>query len=115
MTRLRFYVGGRTKQGGVTSYQDVETILAGAFGGFTATDGRGAWQPRYTPETCPGKPCSTECNHIGAIEYEPTRVYEVLTDKPAGSSGEWWARVLATLADQSSVLWTREEVEGGFS
>lgn len=100
MTRTRFYVGLTTRDGKPVSpaIQDqVAALVADCYGGG--------------------------CTVYGAVGYwrgvrEGSMVIEVLTDDHVQRDREYRvpkiASRLARLASQSVVLWTQEEVNGGF-
>ena len=97
MIRYRFYVG--TRVGGTDTVADhgkARAYLLATFGGYTAFDGQGGWVS------------------VGKAYEEPSVVYEVLAeDEEELPTGH--ASTLARLADQQSVLWTSERVQGGFA
>ena len=91
MTRLRFYVGGRGQTTG-----SAHTLLVTTFGGYTLTHSTGAWRAID-----------------GRVHCERSRVYEVLTD--SSDSAKVVAEQLARICRQQSVLYTVEDVQGGFT
>ena len=99
MTRTRYYVGLTTQHGGLVTL-DTEKLLAATVaahygGGCTIYQAVGYWKG----------------------VREESQVYEVLgaiSQKCCRSSADL-AAALARDADQSSVLWTCEEVQGGFA
>ena len=97
MTRFRFYVGLK----GNTGQNKAHACLIQRFGGYTRMTGNGAW-------ASPG----------GDTIREQTILYEVLADMPAGAAtpaAKATAETLAGLCAQKSVLWTVEDVQGGFT
>ena len=95
MTRLRFYVGLVTKDGRVVDKAVIERmtqLVSQEYGGLTMYQTQGAYEG----------------------QEEPSVVIEVLEDGLNRCSAATMAGSLRKLADQSTVLWTREEVAGGF-
>ena len=101
MTRETFYVGARDKHVNIvseTAWDDVDRFLVIRYDGFTRFYAYGAWR---APD--------------GHILTEPSRVYVVLHDRP-GYLAIDTAGMLATMANQTCVLWTVDEnVTGGFA
>lgn len=99
MIRYRFYVGTLDSDGNEVKHDTVRDYLVASFGGYSAATVDGAWR-----------------DDAGKVWYEASIVYEVLVDTPRAP----WipvtdhARALRQLAKQSSVLCTREQIEGGF-
>ena len=95
MIRLRWYVGLSAGDGRPVTHAEQASCLdaiGGIYGGCTVYQTRGVWK--------------------GTVE--DSLVYEVVTEE-LGCAPEILAEGLQTLARQSSVLWTRESVEGGFT
>ena len=97
MTRTRYYVGLTTQHGRPVSQVARDsltaTVAAHYGGGCTIYQAVGYWK--------------------GA--REESQVYEVLGEMQGTPfQPELLAAHLASVADQSSVLWTCEEVQGGF-
>lgn len=106
MNRVRFYVGEwKSQQPGDyegpqvrvsdKAFSAIERHLECMFGGWTVYYTRGSWKG------------------VG----ETSRVYEVIGDfsvRWAASAFETSAKALKDLAEQESVLYTHEEIEGGF-
>ena len=94
MIRLRWYVGLSTSSGPVTPAEQASCLdaIGGIYGGCTVYKACGVWKGTR----------------------EDSLVYEVLTEE-LGCWPETLAEGLQKLARQSSVLWTRESVEGGFT
>lgn len=100
MIRYRFYVGTTNAEGPV-SHAECEAYLVKLYGGYSASDVRGAW-----------------CAGDGHVVVEASVVYEVLTEEVSGTSiarAMDDALTLCQLAQQESVLWTCERVYGGFA
>ena len=95
MTRTRYYVGLETRDGQTVSEATQDKLcqlVADCYGGCTVYQAIGYWR--------------------GACE--PSMVIEALGDLD-GTTPNTLASWLANIANQSSVLWTRERVEGWFS
>ena len=72
--------------------------LASTFGGYTRIAAKGAWRTSN-----------------GSIVHESSIIYEVLTDSDSKDFARKTAETLARLCSQQSVLYTVEEVQGGFT
>ena len=99
MIRHRYYVGTLTQDGRPVPAVSVDAcadLLLKVYGGYTLFHARGAWSDK------------------GEIKREPSRVYECLFET-GDHDVRGLARELAKLADQFTVLWTTEEVGGGYS
>ena len=93
MTRIRYYIGERY------NVDKVRERLIDGYDGFTATRAEGAWR---APD--------------GTLCLESSTVYECITVADEGPSDPHaFARELAAIALQQSVLYTVEQVEGGFT
>ena len=100
MIRHRYYVGTVTQDGRPVPAVSVDAcadLLIKVYGGYSLFHARGAWSDK------------------GEIKREPSRVYECLEDGGDEIDVKGIARDLAQFADQTTVLWTAEVVEGGFS
>ena len=99
MIRYRFYVGTFDKDGVLVPHTGVQDYLAATFGGYSAYTVAGVWR-----------------DDEGLITSERSIIYEVLVAQPRAP----WipvqdhALALRNLARQQTVLYTREQVEGGF-
>ena len=99
MIRHRYYVGTMTKDGLPVSDEQrtkLQETLCEVYGGWTMYAATGAWRD-------------------GAmVTLEPSEVYEGLSpSRPVDPQA--LAQRLATITEQSTVLWTEETVTGGFS
>ena len=97
MTRIRYYVGLTTHGGQPVSAETQEKLTEV----IASYYGRG-------------------CTIYSAIGYwkglrEESMIFEVLVPDVYGDGTYKVAEVLATLAHQSSVLWTAEKVQGGYA
>ena len=100
VTRHRFYIGCTDKDGRLwaafpADWAAAERVLTDTFSGFTCFKATGAWFDDAGDR----------------IVHELSRVYECLGDIPDGTR---IAEKLRDLANQSAVLYTREEVHGEF-
>ena len=98
MPRTRYYVGMTTRGGRPVSAEQQDKLaraVVNAYdGGCTIYDAVGYWRG----------------------VRENTKVYEVLHDYPNADAGpRALSSVLARIAEQTTVLWTQETVNGGFS
>lgn len=95
MIRTRYYIGLNDRHGKPLRDRVVDEVREAAgklYGGFTEYRATGYWQ--------------------GATE--PSLVLEVLSDNTIPTASVH-AKAFAAIADQTSVLWTSEHVNAGFS
>lgn len=105
MTRYRFYVGTRTKDGQAVNpeeWGDVNAYLINKFGGYTQTTANGAWADNK------------------GIVFEASRVYECLDEHShvrddTRTFGLMTAKRIACITHQTAVLYTVEVVDGGLT
>ena len=100
MIRHRYYVGTVTKDGLPVSDEQrakLRKTLCDMYNGYTVYRVGGAWRDVW-----------------GTIKVEQSEVYEGLAPRP-DVDPQALAMLLAQLAEQSTVLWTKEKVTGGFS
>ena len=99
MIRHRYYVGTVTGEGLPVSDEQrtkLRETLCEVYGGYTVYAATGAWR------------------NGAVVKLESSEVYEGLSpSRPVDPQA--LAQLLATIAEQSTVLWTEETVTGGFS
>ena len=96
MIRARFYIGTTTRDGlpvKAEAWHTIEGLAIAEYGGFTMTEALGGWK-----------------DDDGRIIREPSRVYETC----GHCNAKEFAEQCRNIAEQSSVLYTVETVEGGF-
>lgn len=96
MIRHRYYIGEEAAS--EQTWPAIEALCVETYGGFTQYRTMGAWR-----------------DESGHVIHESSRVYEccLLVPRP-DILREKMARSMATLARQECVLWTEEEIQGGF-
>jgi hypothetical protein len=101
MKRYRFYVGSKTEANVPVTYAQwgvVDNLLVRIFNGFTRYEVHGGWQDR-----------------LGNIIYEPAYCYECISDGIIRDAAiAEIARNIRMETLQASVLYTIEDIQGGF-
>lgn len=100
MIRHRYYIGTLTRDGlavSVDAWSKIADALVDVYGGYTRYNEVGAWR-----------------DATGHVVREPSVIVEGISDL-APVIPAHFAKLLATIAEQSAVLWTEETIKGGFA